>query len=239
MPADCISSVDGRPFCQVCGVSLPPGAKATKQHLKSITHKKALASGQPPCAPPSSLRGRAEPLSSRDLTAFERMCGSSQGTYLAPPVVLNPRRDASKLDAPFVTARVGAIPVVPDSLDDALAAYFTARKDAHPKVDVNETTVDVCSWGVARRALQAADAVGDRYWSTFFCPEMGHPDWWPKDAKGSGGVGEGPRSAPLFDQIIIGRGPTGIGIHADTHGAHQSHSYVTVCYAALCCAVLC
>jgi|MDSY01.1.fsa_nt_gb hypothetical protein len=153
---------------------------------------------------------------------------TSESWLLPPPVMRNPKRECPRLDKPFVTIQCGSLPLYPDSLEEALGSYFTGRRDAHPKVDVNEAGKESCSWADARRTLLEADGSGQRYWCTFFCAEMGHPQWWPKLAKGSDGLGEGSGSVPLFDQVIIGRGRTGIGIHADSYtaGASKGESYL-------------
>lgn len=142
----------------------------------------------------------------------------SSAALLPPPVLRNPRKECPALDRPFLTAQCGTIPSVPADLDAALRTYFTGRRDAHPRVDVEGADQDVVgSWSEARRALQAAAAAGRRFWCTFYLPGMGHPSWWPKACKGPDGTGEGPGSAPTQDQVIVGRGRTGIGIHADKY----------------------
>lgn len=155
------------------------------------------------------------------LDAFRAVAPCARACLL-PPLLRNPRRECPALDRPFVTAQVGSIPELPESLDDALRAYFSGVRGRHPKVDVCERAVAVHSWADARRALEAADAAGSRYWCTLFCAEMGHPPWWPRDAKGPRGVGEGATSVPFFDQIILGRGAVGIGLHADTYAPHAA-----------------
>ena len=49
------------------------------------------------------------------------------------------------------------------------------------------------------------------------CPTLRQPPWWPPVACGPGGVGAGRGSVPFYDQVILGRGATGIGMHADAY----------------------
>ena len=240
---------EGRLKCVLCGGTLVATSdKAVKQHLKSITHKRAvLSSGgsngevvskgsQRPAEQDDEGEDAIEarelafelglPTPDPDFSSYIRhrqhfraLLGvDAPGCLLPPPVFRNPRKECPALDRPFLTPQAGAIPVVPECLDDALHAYFTARKDAHPRVDVEELGREVVSWTEARRVLQAADADGRRFWCTFHIADMAHPTWYPKACKGASGVGEGPGSAPTQDQIIVGRGRTGIGIHADSYG---------------------
>ncbi|KAG8470932.1 hypothetical protein KFE25_009353 [Diacronema lutheri] len=169
-----------------------------------------------------AIRARL-PVYAANLDAFRTLeIGRGARAALLPPVAHNPRRECGGLDAPFLTPQVGCIPTVPECLADALGAYFVARRDRHPKVDVGEANLPVASWAEARRALEAAQAAGRTFWCTLFCAQMGHPAWWPKAAKGTHGVGEGDKSVPFFDQIIIGSGRAGIGLHADSYGARRA-----------------
>merc|ERR1719161_1950190 len=43
------------------------------------------------------------------------------------------------------------------------------------------------------------------------------PPWWPRAACGLNGVGKGELSVPGFEQIIVGCGRSGIGMHADQY----------------------
>ena len=221
-------------------------AKQKKQHLKSITHKRGMQqvsqAEEPARAADTGNQSSAAAGTDLDIELhalrelcgqdapdallqpyavnrqhFRVLCSSEASALLPPPVLRNPRKDCPKLDRPFLTAQCGTIPSVPADLDEALRTYFTARRDAHPRVDVEEEDQNVGSWSEARRALQAAAAAGRRFWCTFYLPGMGHPSWWPKACKGPDGTGEGPGSAKTQDQVIVGRGRTGIGIHADKY----------------------
>jgi len=246
--------------CTLCG-PLGPSDKAAKQHLKSITHKRALAAAnaatpaarrptvaQPPEDASAEVCELLEALGLASLPAgadaarqFAQYVEARNAIHsfglpvsgaLPPQLLRNPAKECPRLDFPFLTEQTGAIPTIPSSLDACLAVYFSGRRDAFPKVDVAEAGISACtSWADARRALQAADAAGDRYWCTFLCDRMKHPRWWPKGAKGSGGVGPGRMGVPLYDQVIVGSGQTGIGIHRDVHGAGRRPVCTCLCLA--------
>ena len=230
--------------CSLCG---PIGGsdKAVSQHLRSITHKRALASLAAPAhepAPPASPAERSAEVcellavlcigeaAEQAAMACERYaearCKLDAASlpvrgWLPPPLLRNPAKECPQLDTPFLTQQTGAIPTVPSSLEECLAAYFSGQRHEFPKVDVAERGTGVCSWAEARRTLLAAKAAGERYWCTFVCQDMQHPRWWPKAAQGARGLGPGPMSVPLYDQVIVGSGRTGIGIHRDVHGPHR------------------
>ena len=46
------------------------------------------------------------------------------GGALPPPFLRDPRSECPRLDTPFVTDEVGGLPVLPDDLEQALAAYL-------------------------------------------------------------------------------------------------------------------
>ena len=75
---------------------------------------------------------------------YRMLCSSA--ALLPPPVLRNPRKECPALDRPFLTAQCGTIPSVPADLDAALRTYFTGRRDAHPRVDVEGADQDVGSW---------------------------------------------------------------------------------------------
>ena len=52
---------------------------------------------------------------------------------------------------------------------------------------------------------------------------------WPAAACGTGGVGPGRGSVPSYEQVIVGRGATGIGMHADAYGLGEARRLVSTC----------
>ena len=233
--------------CETCGALLPPKVteKQRRQHEQTRQHKRGQRrpddeADEEVSALCSELSGLSLPDSVLQSYADNRrryraLCGeppaaTAEGIVLLPPPVLrNPKRECPSLDRPFLSAQCGCIPLVPTNLEETLQGYFAGRKDAHPKVTIDEEERQVDSWTEARRTLQAAEAQGRRFWCTFYLPEMGHPVWWPKMCKGPDGAGEGPGSAPTQDQVIIGRGQTGIGVHADKYDVGPRRLLCSTC----------
>ena len=168
--------------------------------------------------------------------AWRRLLGGA-GCVLPPRVLQDPRAECPRLDVPFVTAQCGSVPVVPDRLEQTIEAYLPARPreehdDEAPDFGYDGSGKLAASWlnqeGV-RMTLRAADAEGRRYWAAFACDQLRQPPWWPPAAAGAGGVGSGPGSVPLYDQVIVGRGATGIGLHADAYGHGPERKLVATC----------
>ena len=101
-------------LCTVCGAILAPGDKAAKQHLKSITHKRALLGTtnhqqernrrEEDCGVDddelSELLGRVSLDESRrapyvlNRSLYRTMfCSAADGCILPPPILRNPKRD--------------------------------------------------------------------------------------------------------------------------------------------------
>ena len=192
-----------------------------------------------PAAAPLAAAPRHPPELSADLpglaaysanrAAWRAACGDSGGA-LPLPFLRDPRSECPRLDVPFVTDEVGGLPVLPDDLEQALAAYLPEADDETstgeggateaPEVGIDGSGKAAAS-SVRREGLRAllreADAQGQRYWAAVACPRLRQPPWWPPAACGPGGVGAGRGSVPLYDQVIVGRGATGIGMHADAY----------------------
>ena len=168
--------------------------------------------------------------------AWRRLLGGA-GCVLPPRVVQDPRAECPRLDVPFVTDECGSVPIIPDGLEQTIDAYLPARpreehEDETPDFGYDGSGKLAASWlnqeGV-RMTLRAADADGRRYWAAFSCDQLRQPAWWPAAATGAGGVGSGPGSVPLYDQVIVGRGATGIGLHADAYGHGSERKLVATC----------
>ena len=62
---------------------------------------------------------------SANRAAWRAACGEEHaGGALPPPFLRDPRSECPRLDTPFVTDEVGGLPVLPDDLEQALAAYL-------------------------------------------------------------------------------------------------------------------
>lgn len=173
--------------------------KQIKQHLKSITHKRGAAQPAAPPPPQQCEEAAGSGDESEELQMLRRLISSDDppsnellepyarnlsrflalypdatatgcSAPLPPPVLRQPKKECPALDMPFLTPQCGTVPLVPGGVDEVLRHYFTARRDAHPKVDVDEADQEVASWAEARKALQAADAANRRFWCTFFVP---------------------------------------------------------------------
>lgn len=210
-------------WCEGSGTAPRAPAAAPLAAAAAPRHPPELAADLPGLAAYSANRA-----------AWRAVCGEehSEGA-LPPPFLRDPRSDCPRLDAPFVTDEVGSLPVLPDDLEQALAAYLPeaveeASTGEGGATEAPEVGVDGSGKAAAsslrrhglRALLREADAQGQRYWATVACSRLRQPPWWPPAACGPGGVGAGRGSVPLYDQLIMGRGATGIGMHADAYSRH-------------------
>ena len=152
---------------------------------------------------------------SANRAAWWAACGECDGA-LPPPFLRDPRSGCPRLDAPFVTDEVGGLPVIPDDLEQTLAAYLLEEASGEAP-EIPEGIDGSLRRAGLRQILREAEAQGQRYWAAVTCARLRHPSWWPPAACGPGGVGGGHGSVPYYDQVIVGRGATGIGIHADAY----------------------
>ena len=109
--------------------------------------------------------------------------------------------------APFLTRAVGSLPHgIPDDADELLGLYFSGATRKPPNLDVNFENIELSSMGAARRAIAAAAAAdAPLWWATLHVPDLEHPPWWPRRAA----------VVPDFEQLIVGAGRSGIGMHRD------------------------
>ena len=179
-----------------------------------------LTAAAPPPRPPPELAADLPGLAaySANRAAWRAVCGEEHpGGALPPPFLRDPRSECPRLDAPFVTDEVGGLPVLPDDLEQALAAYLSeadeeASSGAASAAEAPEVGLDGSGKAAAsslrreglRALLREADAQGQRYWAAVACPRLRQPPWWPPAACGPGGVGAGRGSVPLYDQVIVG-----------------------------------
>eukprot|EP00964_Phaeocystis_antarctica_P116607 scaffold80540_cov60-Phaeocystis_antarctica.AAC.2 len=180
------------------------------------------AAAPPPRPPPelaADLPGLAAYIANR--AAWRAACGEEHsGGALPPPFLRDPRSECPRLDAPFVTDEVGGLPVLPDDLEQALAAYLPEADEESSSGEASaaeapEVGLDGSGKAAAsslrreglRALLREADAQGQRYWAAVACPRLRQPPWWPLAACGPDGVGAGRGSVPLYDQVIVGPNP--------------------------------
>eukprot|EP01103_Thecamoeba_quadrilineata_P011416 TRINITY_DN271_c0_g1_i1.p1 TRINITY_DN271_c0_g1~~TRINITY_DN271_c0_g1_i1.p1 ORF type:complete len:204 (+),score=32.93 TRINITY_DN271_c0_g1_i1:428-1039(+) len=102
-----------------------------------------------------------------------------------------------------------------------LEQYCVGGEERLPNVDINLRTVEIRSWAHARRELQEANLKKCAFWAAFSASDMEHPRWWTtKDLN----------PVPGYTQIIVGSGPTDIGLHVDQYGEKKIpvDSYLTL-----------
>ena len=198
-------------------------AAATTAHRTSGTAASTLEADSPSYATYAANRA-----------AWRALC-SDEGGPLPPPLLRDPSTECPGLNVPFVTDKCGAMPVLPNGLEQTLAAYLPEDQAAPaeaPDVSVDGSGKCAASWlrrRGAREALREAEESGRRYWAALACDELRQPPWWPAAACGTGGVGPGRGSVPSYEQVIVGRGATGIGMHADAYGLGEARRLVSTC----------
>ena len=100
-------------WCEGSGTA-PHQAPAAAPLTAAPTHAPDLAADLPGLAAYSANRA-----------AWRAACGEEHsGGALPPPFLRDPRSECPRLDTPFVTDEVGGLPVLPDNLEQALAAYL-------------------------------------------------------------------------------------------------------------------
>eukprot|EP01063_Lacrimia_lanifica_P015653 TRINITY_DN22342_c0_g1_i1.p1 TRINITY_DN22342_c0_g1~~TRINITY_DN22342_c0_g1_i1.p1 ORF type:complete len:386 (+),score=173.67 TRINITY_DN22342_c0_g1_i1:55-1212(+) len=116
--------------------------------------------------------------------------------------------------APFMTTENGWVPDVPEDLEECLDLYCNVGANGDnqpPNIDINGVNTKPKSLSKARRMLQQAEAAEDLYWAALAVDAIKHPAWWPRQSTKCVGTGD----VPQFNQVIVGNGPTDIGIHID------------------------
>ena len=110
------------------------------------THPPDLAADMPGLAAYSANRA-----------AWRAACGEEHaGGALPPPFLRDPRSECPRLDTPFVTDEVGGLPVLPDDLEQALAAYLPESEAEGGANEAPEVGID----GSGKAAASALRRLG-------------------------------------------------------------------------------
>eukprot|EP01113_Clastostelium_recurvatum_P043435 TRINITY_DN7184_c1_g1_i1.p1 TRINITY_DN7184_c1_g1~~TRINITY_DN7184_c1_g1_i1.p1 ORF type:complete len:359 (-),score=59.76 TRINITY_DN7184_c1_g1_i1:6-983(-) len=140
----------------------------------------------------------------------------------APPYTEKPQLQ----DSPFITTLNGTLPEYPRDLDSFLYAYAKGRPSRMPNIDVNHECQEIKSLSSAKKILQDAHGSHLPFWGAFSCEDaIRHPSWWPRDRP----------AVPGYTQIIVGSGPTDIGLHIDKYSPTKGQpeapvsTYITIC----------
>lgn len=147
--------------------------------------------------------------------------GEEVSACFPPPWLESARGTLPGHKTPFMTSECGSIPSVPEDLDDCLELYCNAgvnEGNKPPNVDIGGINESIKSLSGARRRLQQAAEDKEVYWAALVVDAIKHPPWWPRPKDGTGAptaqcVAHG--DVPAFNQVIVGAGPTDIGIHID------------------------
>lgn len=150
-----------------------------------------------------------------------------------PQILLAPRRQMfaqGTVQQPVLIPARGADPLFPDGppseVLDVVERFCAAagRQQRLPNIDIDGVRQQVCSAGAARRMLLSV-MQGQNHvrhcWAAMMTANMVHPSWWPTT-----------EHVPTYDQVIVSRGPAGIGCHRDVYGEQKQlvHTYLTIIY---------
>jgi hypothetical protein len=215
--------------CDICSVSVPSSGKAMKQHLKSRPHKLKMK-GIPEGSEPRQERDRDDredecalcTLLSREsedtVHDVSQMAESPQARFChAPPWIAAPKKSHVNGVQPFLTTRSGELPEIPKNFAHVVELYCNTGAIRFPNIDINHKRVHVSSWSHAKKSI--LDAVDDQLpmWVAFAVNDIAHPRWWPGMLmlKPSPLTFSEDNHVPTYDQVIVGRGATDIGLHCD------------------------